>query len=384
MLESHNVFKPISSSHARKEYAYHDGADPQKASVNPSFDASAPLNVPAKVSYIDDSAVATSTQPYGPFISHAASLGHNNLNLGNYGRNDFGVGLADRSSNLIYHNPGPENRGCDDFGSVLTSQNTDLSHDNLGKAAHDSYGHASEFVSQNAGLGPDYLSIGNHGSNSFDAAFVSQSSNSNYSNAGQANHGRNDFDFGLTTRDINYSYGDLGAGEHDNYGLDSMSQKNGLGYDNLAMRNHDSSGFDPSTVSQGMYSDHNSLGGEASLFNNFDFGDIGYDNDMTGVGSQLDFTSVLAPTAKNVDVPASFTTSNVTNNTSSQNVCCGKTFTRPSDRIRHAKKHAPDGRVYRCTFPGCRYSGERAFYRKDKLDSHMKKHTQGQRKGDLD
>lgn len=378
----HNFNKPNSSYPALKEYAFHYRADPQKASVDPS-ERYATLDVPTTVSYIDDSAVATSTQPYGPFISQAASLGHNN-HLGNYGRKNIGIDSTDRISNLIYHNPGLENCGCHEFGSVLTSQNTDLSHENLGRAAHDNYGHASEFVSQNAGLGLGCLSIGNHGSNSFDSAFVNQSLNSSYSNAGQANHGDSDFGFGLTTRNINYSYGDLGAGEHDNYGLDSMSQKIGLGHNNLAMRNHNSSGFDPSTVSQGIYSDHNGLRGEVALFNNFDFGEVGFDNDMNGVGSQLDFTSVLAPTAKNVDVPASFTTSNVTNNTSSQNVCCGKTFTRPSDRTRHARKHAPDGRVYHCTFPGCRYSGERGFYRKDKLDSHMKKHTQGQRKGNLD
>lgn len=65
--------------------------------------------------------------------------------------------------------------------------------------------------------------------------------------------------------------------------------------------------------------------------------------------------------------------------TSSGHVCftCNKTFTRPSDLRRHAKKHMPDGRTFDCPIQGCRYKGQMGFYRKDKLDAHMERHTRG-------
>ena len=48
---------------------------------------------------------------------------------------------------------------------------------------------------------------------------------------------------------------------------------------------------------------------------------------------------------------------------------CRKSFTRPSDLNRHAKKHQPGARIYTCSIAGCDYEGS---YRKDKLAAHVK------------
>ena len=48
---------------------------------------------------------------------------------------------------------------------------------------------------------------------------------------------------------------------------------------------------------------------------------------------------------------------------------CHKSFSRPSDLDRHARKHQPGARIHTCSVPGCDYEGS---YRKDKLTAHMK------------
>ena len=48
---------------------------------------------------------------------------------------------------------------------------------------------------------------------------------------------------------------------------------------------------------------------------------------------------------------------------------CRKSFSRPSDLDRHAKKHQPGARIHMCSVPGCDYEGS---YRKDKLTAHVK------------
>ena len=48
---------------------------------------------------------------------------------------------------------------------------------------------------------------------------------------------------------------------------------------------------------------------------------------------------------------------------------CRKSFTRPSDLSRHAKKHQPGVRIYTCSIAGCDYEGS---YRKDKLAAHVR------------
>ena len=48
---------------------------------------------------------------------------------------------------------------------------------------------------------------------------------------------------------------------------------------------------------------------------------------------------------------------------------CRKSFSRPSDLNRHAKKHQPGARIYTCSVAGCDYEGS---YRKDKLTAHEK------------
>ena len=48
---------------------------------------------------------------------------------------------------------------------------------------------------------------------------------------------------------------------------------------------------------------------------------------------------------------------------------CRKSFSRPSDLDRHAKKHQPGARIHMCSVPGCDYEGS---YRKDKLMAHVK------------
>ena len=48
---------------------------------------------------------------------------------------------------------------------------------------------------------------------------------------------------------------------------------------------------------------------------------------------------------------------------------CRKSFSRPSDLDRHAKKHQPGSRAYTCSVAGCDYEGS---YRKDKLTAHVK------------
>lgn len=48
---------------------------------------------------------------------------------------------------------------------------------------------------------------------------------------------------------------------------------------------------------------------------------------------------------------------------------CRKSFSRPSDLDRHAKKHQPGAKIHTCSVPGCDYEGS---YRKDKLTAHVK------------
>ena len=48
---------------------------------------------------------------------------------------------------------------------------------------------------------------------------------------------------------------------------------------------------------------------------------------------------------------------------------CRKSFSRPSDLDRHAKKHQPGSRIYTCSVAECDYEGS---YRKDKLTAHVK------------
>ena len=48
---------------------------------------------------------------------------------------------------------------------------------------------------------------------------------------------------------------------------------------------------------------------------------------------------------------------------------CRKSFSRPSDLDRHAKKHQPGARIYTCLVARCDYEGS---YRKDKLTAHVK------------
>ena len=48
---------------------------------------------------------------------------------------------------------------------------------------------------------------------------------------------------------------------------------------------------------------------------------------------------------------------------------CRKSFSRPSDLDRHAKKHQSGSRIYTCSIAGCDYEGS---YRKDKLTAHIK------------
>lgn len=51
---------------------------------------------------------------------------------------------------------------------------------------------------------------------------------------------------------------------------------------------------------------------------------------------------------------------------------CNKTFTRPYDLQRHAKKHIPGGKPFEYPVQDCKYKEELGFYRKDKLFSHMR------------
>lgn len=64
-------------------------------------------------------------------------------------------------------------------------------------------------------------------------------------------------------------------------------------------------------------------------------------------------------------------TINISKNTTHY-VCttCFRTFKRPSDLERHAKKHRPDSRIHQCPVQGCEY---RSNYRKDKLREHVKR-----------
>ncbi|KAH8600219.1 hypothetical protein B0O99DRAFT_737670 [Bisporella sp. PMI_857] len=50
---------------------------------------------------------------------------------------------------------------------------------------------------------------------------------------------------------------------------------------------------------------------------------------------------------------------------------CGRTFSRSSDRDRHALKHDPNAPRYACFFPGCDKVGKRGFLRRDNLTQHQ-------------
>lgn len=51
---------------------------------------------------------------------------------------------------------------------------------------------------------------------------------------------------------------------------------------------------------------------------------------------------------------------------------CSKTFSRSADMARHFKKHDPVAPLFYCKEAGCKFSGEKGFYRRDKLLSHVK------------
>ncbi len=51
---------------------------------------------------------------------------------------------------------------------------------------------------------------------------------------------------------------------------------------------------------------------------------------------------------------------------------CGLAFERVSDFMRHFKKHDPNAPRFNCRVEGCPYKGQKGFYRKDKLMSHVK------------
>ena len=51
---------------------------------------------------------------------------------------------------------------------------------------------------------------------------------------------------------------------------------------------------------------------------------------------------------------------------------CEKTFSREADMERHAKKHLPEAKTFQCFVEGCRYNGEKGFYRRDKLMAHQR------------
>ena len=73
-------------------------------------------------------------------------------------------------------------------------------------------------------------------------------------------------------------------------------------------------------------------------------------------------------------LPATICSSNQPNTTSSRPYSCsfcGKYFTRKADMQRHNGIHGP--RSLQCNVQGC----NKAFYRKDKLDEHMKTHQKG-------
>ncbi|EDU47941.1 predicted protein [Pyrenophora tritici-repentis Pt-1C-BFP] len=109
-------------------------------------------------------------------------------------------------------------------------------------------------------------------------------------------------------------------------------------------------------------------------FNGFQLGQAGTANDIMSPGPSppmpmpnadeiqqseaVYHTTTLAPT---VPAPAPATTTN--------NVCtrCGKTFGRPSEMRRHAKKHLPPR--FECNVEGC----SKTFYRNDKLQDHLAK-----------
>ena len=51
---------------------------------------------------------------------------------------------------------------------------------------------------------------------------------------------------------------------------------------------------------------------------------------------------------------------------------CEKTFSRDADMERHAKKHSPAAKTFHCFVDGCKYNGEKGFYRRDKLMAHQR------------
>ena len=50
---------------------------------------------------------------------------------------------------------------------------------------------------------------------------------------------------------------------------------------------------------------------------------------------------------------------------------CMKSFHRASDLKRHSLKHE-ESKPFNCEVHGCKYNGERGFYRRDKLLSHQR------------
>ncbi|CZR65798.1 uncharacterized protein PAC_15698 [Phialocephala subalpina] len=114
----------------------------------------------------------------------------------------------------------------------------------------------------------------------------------------------------------------------------------------------------------------------------------GTDNYKQGAETQdVDTMVAVTPFDNAIALPAAATTSFQLNAMSAAPIAtvapprqrhqcpnCGRTFLRPGDRDRHALKHNPNAQRYPCTYPGCRYSGMRAFLRKDKLREHRARH----------
>jgi hypothetical protein len=51
---------------------------------------------------------------------------------------------------------------------------------------------------------------------------------------------------------------------------------------------------------------------------------------------------------------------------------CSRAFSRAADLRRHYNVHFPDHRTFHCLIEGCNRSGERGFYRRDKLHDHQR------------
>lgn len=95
---------------------------------------------------------------------------------------------------------------------------------------------------------------------------------------------------------------------------------------------------------------------------------------VNGISEVLDDSS-LTQMSMSLSLPSSAqpTAATALAHTRARHHCrhCAKTFSRSSDRDRHALKHDPTARRFPCSFPGCRYVGRQGFLRKDKLTQHQ-------------